>query len=133
MTEAVVLREESKVKKQALVIGHHYFGELYDCNPEILSDGEKLKNIIIEAAEIGGFHLLDIKVWKINPGVSVIGIVLESHISIHTWPEYAFATVDVYTCGDKGDPYKAFIYIAEKLEAKRYVVRYSSRSYGGRE
>ncbi|WFO74517.1 adenosylmethionine decarboxylase [Desulfurococcaceae archaeon MEX13E-LK6-19] len=127
MTEVLVLKE--KENEKTLVVGHHYYGELYGCNPNILSDEEKLKNIVVEAAKIGGFHLLDVKAWKINPGVSVIGIVLESHISIHTWPEYEFATVDVYTCGSKGDPYKAFLYIADKLEAKRYIVRYSNRNF----
>jgi len=111
------------------VIGRHVYGELYGCDPVLLSDEDYLARVVKEAAEIGGFTLLDVKTWKINPGVSVVGIVLESHITIHTWPEYGFASVDVYTCGLKGDPYKSFNYIVEKLRAKYYKVRYSSRNY----
>lgn len=111
------------------VIGHHVYGELYGCDPNLLSNEEYLARVVKEAAEIGGFTLLDVKTWKINPGVSVVGIVLESHITIHTWPEYEFASVDVYTCGSRGDPYKSFNYIVEKLRAKYYKVRYSSRNY----
>jgi S-adenosylmethionine decarboxylase len=111
------------------VIGRHVYGELYGCDPILLGNEEYLARVVKEAAEIGGFTLLDVKTWKINPGVSVVGIVLESHITIHTWPEYEFASVDVYTCGSRGDPYKSFNYIAEKLRAKYYKVRYTSRNY----
>ncbi len=111
------------------VIGRHVYGELYGCDPELLSDEKYLVEVIREAAKIGEFTLLDVKAWKIHPGVSVVGIVLESHISIHTWPEYEFATVDVYTCGLKGDPEKTFKYIVEKLRAKRYTMKYASRNY----
>ncbi len=125
---AVRLMEKGVVREK-LVVGKHYYGELYGCDPVLLSDEEYLKNVVIEAARVGGFTLLDVKAWKIEPGVSVVGIVLESHISIHTWPEYGFATVDVYTCGDEGDPRSAFLYIAEKLGARRYTMKYSDRNY----
>jgi S-adenosylmethionine decarboxylase len=111
------------------VTGRHVYGELYDCDAEVLMDEEYLVNVVKSAVEIGGFTLLDVKVWKIWPGVSVIAIILESHIAIHTWPEHRFATVDVYTCGSKGDPFKAFNYIVEKLRAKRYTVKFASRDY----
>ncbi len=120
---------ERNVEKEKPVIGRHYYGELYGCDPILLSDEKRLSEIVVEAARVGGFTLLDVKAWKIHPGVSVVGIVLESHISIHTWPEYGFATVDVYTCGDEGDPRAAFLYIAERLGARRYTLKYSDRSY----
>jgi S-adenosylmethionine decarboxylase len=111
------------------VTGRHVYGELYDCDADVLMDEEYLVNVVKSAVEIGGFTLLDVKVWKIWPGVSVIAIILESHIAIHTWPEHRFATVDVYTCGSKGDPFNAFNYIVEKLRAKRYTVKFASRDY----
>jgi len=92
-------------------------------------DKNYLVNIVEEALQIGNFTLLDVKAWKIWPGVSVIAIILESHIAIHTWPEHKFATVDVYTCGVRGDPFKVFKYIAEKLKAKKYTIKYTSRDY----
>ncbi|MBP1357736.1 MAG: adenosylmethionine decarboxylase, partial [Sulfolobus sp.] len=61
-------------------------------------------------------------------GVSVVAIVLESHITIHTWPEYRFATVDVYSCGAHTDPNKAFEYIVTQLDAKRYTKNEADRS-----
>lgn len=111
------------------VVGRHVYGELYGCDPAALSDPERLVDVIKGAARVGGFTLLDVKAWKIGPGVSAVGVVLESHISIHTWPEYEFATVDVYTCGERGDPERAFVFIAESLGAKRYTLKRARRDY----
>lgn len=127
MKKEIIL--DRKSESERLVVGRHVYGELYGCDPEILSNAEKLIEVVKEAAEIGGFTLLDVKAWKISPGVSAVGIVLESHISIHTWPEYSFATVDVYTCGETGDPIAAYLHIVKSLRAKRYTMRTSDRSF----
>ncbi|MEZ0393865.1 MAG: adenosylmethionine decarboxylase [Desulfurococcaceae archaeon] len=111
------------------VIGRHVYGELYECDSRILSDEKELVEIVRGAAAAGELTLLDVRAWKIGPGVSVVGIVLESHISIHTWPEHGFATVDVYTCGTRGDPRRAFVYIARRLGAARYTLKEVSRDY----
>lgn len=110
------------------VVGRQVYGSLYDCNEDLLRDVDKLREIAIDAAKEGKMTLLDVKAWKIGEGVSVVAIVLESHITIHTWPEYKFATVDVYSCGAHTDPKKAFEYIAIKLDAKRYTMKEADRS-----
>jgi len=109
--------DSDKVK----VYGKHVYGNLYNCRPRKLSDVEYLRKVVIEAAKIGNMTLLDVKAWKIGEGVSVVGIVLESHITIHTWPEFSFATVDVYSCGAHTDQENAFEYIVKALEAKKVV------------
>ncbi len=128
LMERKEILEEATINERP-VIGKHVYGELYDCDERILSDPEELANIVREAARIGRFTLLDIRTWKIHPGVSVVGIVLESHITIHTWPEHRFATVDVYTCGETGDPVAAYLYIVKRLKAKKYTMKTSNRSY----
>ncbi len=110
------------------VVGKQVYGELYDCDVETLKDEQKLREIVTNAARVGNMTLLDVRSWKIGEGVSVMAIVLESHITIHTWPEYAFATVDVYSCGAHTDPKKAYLYIVEQLGAKRYTVKEADRS-----
>lgn len=110
------------------VVGKQVYGSLYDCNEDVLKEVDKLREIAIDAAKEGKMTLLDVKAWKIGEGVSVVAIVLESHITIHTWPEYKFATVDVYSCGAHTDPKKAFEYIAIKLGAKRYTMKEADRS-----
>lgn len=117
------------MQKRVLVYGKHVVGDLYECDKDKLMDVMLLIDIVKEAANVGNMVLLEIKSWKIGLGVTVIGIILESHISIHTWPEYSFATVDVYTCGRHADPEKAFKFIVEKLKAKHVKKRVFLRSY----
>jgi S-adenosylmethionine decarboxylase len=54
--------------------------------------------------------------------VSYILVVKESHISVHTWPELGYAAVDIYTCGEHVDPWKAFNVMAESFNPKTVSV-----------
>jgi len=127
MSEIPVLLQGGE-ERTYKVIGKHVYGSLYDCDPDILSNAEYLRDVVINAVKEGRMTLLDIKYWKIEPGVSLIAIILESHISLHTWPEYRFATVDVYSCGTHTDPEAAFKYIAKALRARRYEYEITDRS-----
>jgi len=114
-----------------VVIGKHVYGNLYDIPPEIAGDEEYLVEVVKKAAELANMTLWDVKSYKfggLKGGVSVIALVIESHIAIHTWIEYRYATVDVYTCGEKSDPWRAFQYIVEKLKPATYTVNYADRS-----
>ncbi len=115
------------------IVGKHIYGELYGVASETLFDVEKLRKIVIEAAHMANMHLVEVNSWKFiesdKEGVSVIALVLESHIAIHTWPRYNFATVDIYTCGEHSDPMTAFRYVISQLSPKRYTINYSDRSY----
>ncbi|ALL01194.1 S-adenosylmethionine decarboxylase [Pyrodictium delaneyi] len=113
------------------IVGKHVYGNLYGVDPERLWDEESLKKIVVEAAKVANMHLVELKSWKFtgyHGGVSIIALVLESHIAIHTWPDYGYATVDVYTCGAQSDPWKAFNYIITRLKPKYYIVHYADRS-----
>lgn len=112
-------------------MGKHVYGNLYDCEPDILSDEEFLRQVVIEAACISKCNLYDIKSWKFGGekgGVSIIALVTESHIAVHTWIEYKYATVDVYTCGSRSDPEAAFDFIVSRLKPKEYTKYFSDRS-----
>ncbi len=111
------------------VIGRHVYGNLKGCrNVEALKDPAAIENMLRKAGEEGGMTILDVKSWKIGEGVSAVAIVLESHITVHTWPEYRFATVDVYSCGAHTDPYKAFEYIVKVLEPEDVSIGSADRS-----
>jgi S-adenosylmethionine decarboxylase len=118
-----------EIKQGYRVVGRHYYGNLYGCrNDEALRNPKYLRRVVVEAARRGRMTLLDVKAWKIGEGVSIVAIVLESHITIHTWPEYNFATVDVYSCGSHADPEAAFNYIVEELKPERVVMGAADRS-----
>lgn len=118
-------------KLEDRIIGKHVYGNLYNIEPGILLDEDKLREIVLNAAKIANMTIVEIKSWRFGGtkgGVSVIALVLESHIVLHTWVEYQYATVDIYTCGSKSDPWKAFNYIVEKLSPEEYTVNYADRS-----
>ena len=115
--------------QQFRVVGKHVYGNLIGCrNANALKDPEVLESIVREAARRGNMTVLDVKSWKIGEGVSVVAIILESHITIHTWPEYGFATVDVYSCGAHTDPQKAFNYIVSVLKPLKIEKSVADRS-----
>ena len=123
-------REEHK-EPEDRIVGRHVYGNLYGVEPSKLWDEEGLKELVKEAAKVANMKLVEIKSWKFtgyHGGVSVIALVLESHITIHTWPDYEYATVDVYTCGEYSDPWKAFELILRRLDPEDYTVHYSDRS-----
>lgn len=44
-------------------------------------------------------------------------VVAESHLAIHTWPEYGYCAIDIFTCGDLTDNHKAFMHLVKALKA----------------
>jgi len=55
-------------------------------------------------------------------GVTGVAVLAESHITIHTWPEYSYAAVDVFICGDDADPRVAIPVLRSHFEAERVQV-----------
>ena len=75
--------------------------ELKGCRYELLDDEILIEGALKEAARVAGAHIIGSQFHKFSPhGVSGIVVISESHITIHTWPEYGYAAIDVFTCGD---------------------------------
>jgi len=86
--------------------GIHLIVELWKASN--LSSLPKIKKALQESVKACGATLLKIDLHKFNPqgGISGVAIIAESHISIHSWPEYKYAAIDIFVCGDV-DPYRA--------------------------
>ncbi|GGG25816.1 S-adenosylmethionine decarboxylase proenzyme [Lysinibacillus alkalisoli] len=101
-------------------LGRHVLIEFYGCPSDIMEDNALIEQYMREAADYSGATIVESVFHHFNPyGVSGAVIIEESHLTIHTWPEYGFASVDVYTCGDSVNPWKAADYLSEKLKAKQ--------------
>ena len=101
------------------VLGRHLMLELNNCNPKLLDDLPYLKDAITQAAQEVGAHIVGESFHQFNPhGVTGILAIAESHICIHTWPEYGYAAADIFTCGESFDPRMAAQIIIEKVESK---------------
>jgi S-adenosylmethionine decarboxylase len=100
-------------------LGRHLLIELQDCNKEVLNDLDFIRETMITAAVNCGAVVLGESFHRFSPqGVSGVVVIAESHLSIHTWPEYGYAAVDIFTCGTNVEPEKAAQTLIEKLEVK---------------
>lgn len=101
------------------IMGRQIIAELWDCNIDILNNIELIERIFIDAALEAGAEIREVAFHQFAPhGVSGVVIISESHLTIHSFPEHGYASIDVYTCGDKVDPTVAVEYIAKSLESK---------------
>ena len=104
-------------------LGKHLLLELKDCNKEVLNDVGFLKGALITAAGEAGAIVLGESFHRFNPqGVSGVVIIAESHLCIHTWPEYGYAAVDIFTCGNSVQPEKAAEILVGKLGSKSHSI-----------
>jgi S-adenosylmethionine decarboxylase len=104
-------------------LGKHLLLELKDCDPELLNDLDRLKALLKEAAVDCGAEVLGDSFHRFTPqGVSGVVIIAESHLFIHTWPEYGYAAVDVFTCGTRVKPEIAAEILIKKLRSRNHVV-----------
>jgi S-adenosylmethionine decarboxylase len=85
----------------------------------VLNDLDFLKRCLYDAAEQIGATVVSECFYEFSPhGVSGVLVISESHLCIHTWPEYGYAAVDIFTCGYSVKPELAIKPLVEKLEAK---------------
>lgn len=78
----------------------HLLAEYRGCPRERLDDLERIEQLMRAAAQAVGATVVDARFHRFTPqGVSGVLLLLESHLSIHTWPEAGYAAVDLYTCG----------------------------------
>jgi len=99
-------------------LGRHILVEFYNCDPKVLGDAKLIEKEMRQAALEAKATIVTSDFHQFEPwGVSGAVIVEESHLTIHTWPEYGFASADFFTCGDI-DPWKSFEYLEEVLKAE---------------
>lgn len=106
--------------------GLHIIADLYNCpqNQQLLS-APALRLMCIKACQTAGLSVLGEHFYQFGSfdqiqagGVTGAVILAESHLAIHTWPERAGATLDVYVCNVSGDnSRKAEALYAELLAA----------------
>ena len=102
-------------------LGRHIIVEYNNCEAEILNNVSEIESIMKSAAQRAGATVINTTFHHFSPwGVSGVVVIQESHLSIHTWPEYGYASVDLFTCGDSVNPWIAFQYLKEKLKAKAH-------------
>ena len=104
-------------------LGRHLLLELFDCDLDAINNLEAVKSALVEAAKRAQATIVDVVFHEFNPfGVSGVVVIVESHLSIHTWPEYRYAAVDIFSCGEMLKPEVAARYLVEQFGAERTSV-----------
>ncbi|MCB0265624.1 MAG: adenosylmethionine decarboxylase [Calditrichia bacterium] len=104
-------------------LGRHILAEFYGCDANILNDSQMIEAYMKQAALECGATIVSSTFHTFNPhGVSGVVVIAESHLAIHTWPEYGYAAVDVFTCGETVDPTVANDSLKESLQAEKVKV-----------
>ncbi len=104
-------------------LGNHLIVELYDCDMALINDVRFVERTLMNAVEISGAHMVQSVVHEFNPhGVSGVIVIEESHFSVHTWPEYGYVALDIFTCGSSIDSYSALHYLKDTFKARSFSV-----------
>ncbi|NJL87191.1 MAG: adenosylmethionine decarboxylase, partial [Leptolyngbyaceae cyanobacterium SM1_1_3] len=100
-------------------LGRHILVEFHGCSTEILNDVPLIEKSMTEAAKEAGATLISSVFHHFSPfGVSGVVVIQESHLAIHTWPEYRYAAVDLFTCGYSVNPWISYDRLKQAFHAE---------------
>lgn len=104
-------------------IGKHLTVDMYGCSFENLDDLDFIKEAMLTAIREANMTLLDFTSHKFKPqGLTAMALLAESHLNIHTYPEFGYAAVDVFTCGDLSRPDKTISILKQFLKPERMKI-----------
>ena len=99
-------------------LGRHILVEYFGCPEAVLNDVPAIEESMVAAAKEADATVINSTFHHFSPfGVSGVVVIQESHLAIHTWPEYGYAAVDLFTCGDTVDPWIAYQALKKSLQA----------------
>ena len=85
-----------------------------------MNDVSAIERDMVAAAQKAGATVINSTFHHFSPyGVSGVVVIQESHLAIHTWPEYGYAAVDLFTCGEM-NAWISFDHLKECFGAKSY-------------
>lgn len=80
-------------------LGEHIVTEFLEC--ENLNAIDELEEQLRRAAYAANATVLGVETHQFSPvGMSGLVLLQESHISVHTWPEFGYVAIDIFTCGE---------------------------------
>ena len=104
-------------------LGTQILLELKDCNRDLLNDLPHIRDSLLQAARKTGATVIGQSFHQFSPqGVTGVVAIAESHLCIHTWPEYGYAAVDIFTCGEGFKPLDAVALVVDSLECADHSV-----------
>lgn len=106
-----------------LAYGRHVIVDISDTPADILNDMERLEAALVNAAIAERVTVLGTLKHAFNPsGVTILVLLAESHVSLHTYPEEGKAFFDAFTCGVQHEPLRIFSRFAEMSALRGYKI-----------
>ncbi|KAG7357527.1 spermine/spermidine synthase domain containing protein [Nitzschia inconspicua] len=101
--EPVVIESSGEDHEEVhLPAGQHLLMDIRNVQSEFLASEERLATAMLDVVGDCGLTLLSYHCHGLQPsGVSCVGVLLESHVSFHTWPSQGVVTLDLFTCGSQ--------------------------------
>lgn len=106
------------------VLGRHWLIELWHCPVDRLADPDRVERVLRRAAKKAGVKVVNGFFQRFSPyGVSGFLVITESHFAVHTWPEYGYAAIDLFTCGDHRKLKVAYRELVKGFSSKQPVYK----------
>lgn len=108
--------------------GVHLLADMHGVQQAMLTEADTIESLLRQSAQAAGAQILYSHFHTFGSGQGVTGVVLlaESHISIHTWPEFGFAAADIFMCGN-AQPERALELIQQALQPTSCAVQTIAR------
>lgn len=101
-------------------LGTHIILDFYGCNPRSMMFVPDVQALIKEAARLAHFSVVAEEYHQFEPhGVSGMTIIEESHISMHSWAENRYASIDIFYCGNNDFVEEGINYLIKSFEPTR--------------
>lgn len=101
-------------------LGRQILVEYYDCDANLINDVDHVERVLLDGTKLAKATIISHNFHKFSPhGVSGTVVIAESHVAIHTWPEYGYAAVDIFTCGETIDPWVIQEHIKEHFKSAK--------------
>lgn len=111
-------------QREHVFVGIHILAEVYGVDGKKLDNSKLLIDSMIKGIELSGATLCDIISTQFEPyGCTVVAVLSESHVSIHTYPELGSAFIDAFTCGVSCKSEKIIEQLNSDLSAEHIVIK----------
>lgn len=111
-------------------LGRHAIIDLSGCNSEMIGNCQLIHDTLVKAAEMARLTVIGIMDHRFIPeGFTAVLMLEESHLSIHTWPEYNYASIDLYSCNLQTDFQAVINFLANEFQAAVTEVAFFERGF----
>lgn len=118
------------VPEPDVILGKHAILDISGCSPEIIGNNALVQEILCNAAQIAKITIVGDLERHFEPnGYTAILLLEESHLSIHTWPEYNYVSVDLYSCNLNTDFEAVKNFLVEQMKAEKVTYTLIDRGF----